>query len=74
LRAAVSYYYSYTFGSGITVTMNMYDKNGDLTTNSTNSTKNVYNITMLKAISGKSSSNLVISKISTKSTIQIGNI
>ena len=69
MRAAVSYYYSYTFGSAITVTMNMYDKNGDLTTNSTNSTKNVYNITMLKAISGKSSSNLIISKISTKSTI-----
>ena len=52
----------------------MFDKNGEPTTNSTNSTKNVYNITMLKVISGKSSSNLIISKISTKSTIQIGNI
>jgi hypothetical protein len=52
----------------------MFDSNGDLTTNATNSTKNVYNITMLRTISGKSSSNLIVSKISTKSGIQIGNI
>ena len=47
----------------------MFDKNGVITTNATNSTKNDYNITMLKAIAGKSSSNLIISKISTKSSI-----
>jgi hypothetical protein len=52
----------------------MFDKNGVTTTNATNSTKNVYNITMIKAIAGKSSANLMISKISTKSTILIANI
>jgi hypothetical protein len=47
----------------------MFDMNNNPTNNVTNATKYVYNITMLKVISGKSSSNMIVSKISTKSTI-----
>jgi hypothetical protein len=52
----------------------MFDQNGNLTAVSANAIQYVYNITMLKLISVKSSSNLMISKITTKSTIQIANI
>lgn len=48
----------------------MYDSNNNPTNNVTNATQYVYNITMLKLISGKSSANIIISKISTLSTIQ----
>ena len=47
----------------------MLDANSNPTTNATNATQYVYNITMLKLISGKSSSNIIVSKISTKSSI-----
>ena len=47
----------------------MFDKNGIITYNSNNAIQNVYNITMVRIISGKSSSNLIISKISTTSTV-----
>jgi hypothetical protein len=47
----------------------MFDMNNNPTNNVTNATQYVYNITMLKVISGKSSSNMIVSKISTKSTI-----
>jgi hypothetical protein len=52
----------------------MYDANSNPTNNATNATSYVYNITMLKLINGKSSSNVIISKISTKSTIQTSYI
>ena len=48
----------------------MFDVNNNPTTNTTNATQYVYNITMLKTINGKSSSNMIISKISTLSSIQ----
>ena len=47
----------------------MFDANSNPTINATNATQYVYNITMLKLISGKSSSNIIVSKISTKSSI-----
>ena len=52
----------------------MIDANGNPTTNTTNATQYVYNITMLKLISGKSSSNIIVSKVSTKSTFQTNYI
>jgi hypothetical protein len=48
----------------------MFDVNNNPTTNTTIATQYVYSITMLKTINGKSSSNMIISKISTLSSIQ----
>lgn len=47
----------------------MFDKNGNITYNANLATRYVYNITMYKLISGKSSSNFIISKISTASKV-----
>ena len=43
----------------------MFDKNMNLTTNTSNATVYVYNISMTKLIKGLSSSNIVVSKVST---------
>lgn len=48
----------------------MFDVNSNPTNNATNATKYVYTIAMSRLIIGKSSSNVIVSKISTKSTIQ----
>jgi hypothetical protein len=48
----------------------MLDANDNPTTNATNATQYIYNITMLKLIAGKSFSNIIVSKISSKSTIK----
>ena len=63
-------YYRDTYGSSIGVTLQMFDANSNPTNNAANATKYVYNVTMLKLITGKSSSNVIVSKISTSSTIQ----
>lgn len=52
----------------------MFDANSNPTNNATNATKYVYNVTMSKLITGKSSSNVIVSKISTTSTIQTSYI
>ena len=52
----------------------MLDSNGIITKNITNATQYVYNITMVRTISGKSSSNFIISKVSTQSTIKVSYI
>ena len=52
----------------------MFDSKMNLTTNASNATTYVYNITMMKLISGKSSSNLIISKVTTKSSILVSSI
>jgi hypothetical protein len=48
----------------------MFDVNNNPTNNAANATVYTYNITMLKTINGRSSSNMIISKISTLSSIQ----
>jgi hypothetical protein len=52
----------------------MFDNNGNITSNANLATRYVYNITMYKLISGKSSSNFIISKISTASTVKANYI
>ena len=63
-------YYSSTFGSSLGVTLQMFDVNNNLTTNAANATRYVYNVSMLKLIAGKSSSNIIVSKITSQSKIQ----
>ena len=41
----------------------LFDVNNNLTTNVTNATRYVYSVSMLKLIAGKSSSNIIVSKI-----------
>ena len=43
----------------------MFDKNMNLTTNASNATVYVYNVAMNKLIKGLSSTNIVVSKVST---------
>jgi hypothetical protein len=62
-------YYSSSFGSRLNVTLQMFDINNNPTSNSSNATQYVYNVTMLKLIVGKSSSNIIVQKISTQSKI-----
>jgi hypothetical protein len=58
-------------GSEINVDRTCYNSSGNITTNGTQWTKSVYNITLKKLISGKSNSNMIVTKTGTASTITI---
>jgi hypothetical protein len=64
-ESAIQGWYSETFGSSITVTLEQFDADGlspeaDDTKNATEVFKAIYNITMNRYISGKSVSNVMI--------------
>jgi hypothetical protein len=49
----------------------MYNSTGNVTTNATESVKNIYNITMKKLIKGESTNKIYVAKTTTKSTISV---
>jgi hypothetical protein len=64
-------FYSTSYGSDIGVVLTMYNSSGNETTNSTESVKNVYNITMKKLISTESVTSIMQLTTTTKSTIKV---
>lgn len=71
IKAGVKAFYSESYGSDITVDVTMYNSTGNVTTNATESVKNVYNITMKKLIGAPSTSSISIIKTTTKSNVTI---
>ena len=71
IKEGVKAFYSESYGSDITVDVTMYNSTGNVTTNATESVKNVYNITMKKLIKAPSTSSISIIKTTTKSNVTI---
>jgi hypothetical protein len=71
IKEGVKAFYSKSYGSDITVDVTMYNSTGNVTTNATESVKNVYNITMKKLIGAPSTSSISIIKTTTKSNVTI---
>jgi hypothetical protein len=69
LRNNIKDYYQDNFGSGISVTREMFDANGTNTTNATLCQKSIYNVTLTRLISGVSVSNLMATKTGTAASI-----
>ncbi len=59
-KNAISSFYSIYFGATISVTREMYDQTGNLTTDVTQSVQNKYTITLLKSITGYSCNDISI--------------
>jgi hypothetical protein len=53
-------YYYYQVGSTISVTLDMYDSNDEITTSTTSCVKRVYTVTLKRLINGSSVDNLRI--------------
>jgi hypothetical protein len=71
LKTALGSWFSKNAGSDINVERFTYNSSGNVTTNGTQWTKSVYNITLKKLISGKSNSNMIVTKTGTSATINI---
>jgi hypothetical protein len=71
LKDKLSGWFSKNAGSDINVERFTYNSSGNITTNGTQWTKSVYNITLKKLISGKSNSNMIVTKTGTAATINI---
>jgi hypothetical protein len=71
LKGKLEKWFSGNVGSGIKVERFTYNAAGNVTTNLTECTKSIYNITLTKFIVGKSNSNMMVTKTGTTSTITI---
>jgi hypothetical protein len=71
LKSKIEGWFQKNAGSNIKVERFTYNSSGNITTNATQWTKSVYNITLKKLISGKSNSNMIVTKTGTSSTITI---
>lgn len=69
MQSALSGFYYANYGAKISVDLVMYDMNGVETNVMANSVKNVYTITVLKALTAASTGTVGITKISTTSSI-----
>jgi hypothetical protein len=65
LKTRLSGWFSKNIGSDINVERFTYNSSGNLTTNGTQWTKSIYNITLKKLITGKSNSNMIVTKSGT---------
>lgn len=71
VSSAVSGFYSSSYGSEIDVELTMYNSSGNVTTNATETVKNVYNITMKKLIAAESVSSIMTAPIGTSASISV---
>lgn len=71
LKDKISSWFSKNVGSDINVERFTYNSSGNITTNATQWTKSVYNITLKKLINGKSNSNMIITKTGSSANINI---
>lgn len=72
LTVAIQNFYYSTWGIGVAVNLIMYDVNNIVTTSSKLGVKYVYTVNVGKSIPSASTNNILVQKVSTKSTITIG--
>lgn len=71
VKNGVKGFYKDAYDSDINVVLTMYNSTGNEITNSTESVKNVYNITMRKLIGAESTSKIYVAKTTTKSSVKV---